>query len=165
MLQMMVILLLIVLILFGLASISQSYATAQQAQAMIEANRATQIASAGNLVTILMIALLLASSLVAVAVIAYLVYRVKTKIQPGISQGQWVSGPNANFGRVGQVGQSAGQLGQPSANELLPAMLTMLLVQMLRQQAGPVQGANQPFTLEEPLDQQLPSLTDDFWSM
>jgi hypothetical protein len=162
MLQMMVILLLIVLILFGLASISQSYATAQQAQAMIEANRATQIASTGNLVTILMIALLLASSLVAVAVIAYLVYRVKVKAS--VSTGQWVSGPNANFGRVGQVGQPMDQLGQPSANELLPAMLTMLLVQMLRQQTGRGQSANQLFTLEEPQDQ-VPSLTDDFWSM
>jgi hypothetical protein len=43
-------------------------------------------------------------------------------------------------------------------------MLTMLLVQMLRQQTGPTQGVNQPFTLEEPQDQ-VPSLTDDFWSM
>ncbi|MCX6064839.1 MAG: hypothetical protein NT121_03675 [Chloroflexi bacterium] len=53
MIQIFVILLLVTFVaLFGLASISQSYATAKQAQAAIEASRAAQIASTGNLVAI-----------------------------------------------------------------------------------------------------------------
>jgi hypothetical protein len=41
---------LIVVLLFSLSSISQSYASAKQAQAAIEASRAVQVASASNLV-------------------------------------------------------------------------------------------------------------------
>ncbi len=152
MIYVIVILLIVLLGLFSLSSISQSYASAQQAQAAIEASRTAQIASTGNLITILVMALLIVSFLVAVAVIAYLVYRLKVKTMPGSANGQWMPGPNANFGRVGQ----------PSANDMLPAMVTMLLIQMMRQRPGQNQQANQQFTLEEPLDQ-LPIIDDDFW--
>ena len=157
MIYVIVILLIFLLGLFSLSSISQSYASAQQAQAAIEASRTAQIASTGNLITILVMALLIVSFLVAVAVIAYLVYRLKVKTMPGSANGQWAPGPNANFGRVGQ----------PSVNEMLPAMMTMLMIDLLsksmvRQQPGQNQQANQQFTLEEPLDQ-LPVLDDDFW--
>ena len=149
MIYVIVILLIVLLGLFSLSSISQSYATAQQAQAAIEASRSAQIASTGNLVTILVMALLIVSVLVAVAVIAYLTYKLKVKSMPGSGKGQWVSGPNANFGRVGQ----------PSVNDLLPSMMSMLILQMLRQQSG--QG--QQFTLEEPQDE-FPILGEDFWT-
>lgn len=153
MIYVIVILLIVLLGLFSLSSISQSYASAQQAQAAIEASRTAQIASTGNLITILVMALLIVSFLVAVAVIAYLVYRLKIKTMPGSANGQWLPGPNANFGRVGQ----------PSVNEMLPAMMTMLLIQMMRQQQpGQNPQTSQQFTLEEPLDQ-LPVLDDDFW--
>jgi hypothetical protein len=152
MIYVIVILLIVLLGLFSLSSISQSYASAQQAQAAIEASRTAQIASTGNLITILVMALLIVSFLVAVAVIAYLVYRLKIKTMPGFAKDQWLPGPNANFGRVGQ----------PSINDMLPAMMTMLIIQMMRQQPGQNQQPNQQFTLEEPLDQ-LPVLDDDFW--
>ena len=157
MIYVIVILLIVLLGLFSLSSISQSYASAQQAQAAIEASRTAQIASTGNLITILVMALLIVSFLVAVAVIAYLIYRLKGKTMAGSGNGQWAPGPNANFGRVGQ----------PSINEMLPAMMTMLMIDllsksMMRQQPGQNQQANQQFTLEEPLDQ-LPILDDDFW--
>jgi len=159
MIYVIVILLIVLLGLFSLSSISQSYASAQQAQAAIEASRTAQIASTGNLITILVMALLIVSFLVAVAVIAYLIYRLKIKTMSGSANGQWLPGPNANFGRVGQ----------PSADEMLPAMMTMLLLDllsksMMRQQPGQNQQASQHFTLEEPLDQ-LPVLDDDFWGV
>ena len=152
MIYVIVILLIVLLGLFSLSSISQSYASAQQAQAAIEASRTAQIASTGNLITILVMALLIVSFLVAVAVIAYLIYQLKVKTMAGSGKGQWLPGPNANFGRVGQ----------PSVNDMLPAMMTMLIIQMMRQQPGQDQQANQQFTLEEPFDQ-LPVLDDDFW--
>ncbi|NCP87681.1 MAG: hypothetical protein CO094_07800 [Anaerolineae bacterium CG_4_9_14_3_um_filter_57_17] len=58
--------------LMGLASISQSYAAAKQAQAAIEAGRAAEIASAGNLVMIVTLAILL---LAALATIGWLLLR------------------------------------------------------------------------------------------
>lgn len=150
-----VFLLLIILALFGLASISQSYASAQQAQAAIEASRAAQIASTGNLVTILAMALVVVTILIAVVVIAYLVYRLKFKVLLDSGNNQRIVSQNASFGHVTQ----------PSANDLLPSILTMLMIQLIRQQ----DGQRQQFMLEEPQDQ-LPVLYDaqhysDFWRM
>jgi hypothetical protein len=48
------ILLFIVIVVWGLSSVSQSLATAKQAQVTIETARAAQVASTGNLVTILL---------------------------------------------------------------------------------------------------------------
>ena len=53
------ILLFIVIVVWGLSSISQSLATAKQAQATFETARAAQVASTGNLVTILVTALVI----------------------------------------------------------------------------------------------------------
>jgi len=105
--------LVITLILFGFSSISQSYATAQQAQAAIEASRAAQIASTGNLIVIVTLAILL---LVAIAVIAYLLH---ARRQPGYRRN---SGPNT------------GQVSQADMSSLPPAALTMLLVQTMQKQ-------------------------------
>lgn len=110
---------LIVVLLFGLSSISQSYASAKQAQATIEASRAAQIASAGNLVTLVTVALVIVAVLVAVVVIVWLLLRARSH-----PKRQWVSGPNANWG----------QLPQPQANALLPALLSMMLYQMMQSQ-------------------------------
>jgi Na+-transporting methylmalonyl-CoA/oxaloacetate decarboxylase gamma subunit len=51
------ILLFIVIVVWGLSSVSQSRPSAKQAQATIETARAAQVASTGNLVTILVTAL------------------------------------------------------------------------------------------------------------
>jgi len=158
MIYIIVILLIVLLALFSLSSISQSYASAQQAQAAIEASRTAQIASAGNLVTILVMALLIIAVLVAVAIIAYLVYRLKVKTMLSPSKDHWAPGPNANFGRVVQ----------PSPNDMLPAVMTMLMIDLLNksiisQQTGQAQQVGQQFTLEEPQDL-LPVLDDDFWT-
>jgi Na+/H+ antiporter NhaC len=108
--------LVIVIILFGFSSMSQSYASAKQAQAAIEASRTAQIASAGNLVVIVTLAILL---LVAIAVIAYLLLHAR---QPGQRRN---SRPNT------------GQVPQADMSSLLPAMLTMLLLQAMQKQSDP----------------------------
>jgi O-antigen/teichoic acid export membrane protein len=101
-------------LLFGLSSVSQSYATAQQAQAAIEASRATQIASAGNLVIIAALTILL---LVAIAIITYLLLYAR---QPGQRRN---SRPHT------------GLVSDTDMNSLLPAMLTMLMYQMMQSQS------------------------------
>jgi len=130
-----VIALLIVILLLGLSSISQSYASAKQAQAAIEASRAAQIASTGNLVTLVTVALVIVAVLAAAVLVAWLLLR--TKSQP---KRQWVSGPNANWGQVPQ----------PQANALLPALLSMMLYQMMQSQQQNQQETEQFWLMNEP---------------
>ena len=111
-----ILILFIIALLFVFSSMSQSYATAQQAQAAIEASRTAQIASTGNLVVIATLAILL---LVAIAVIAYLLLHAR---QPGYRRN---SRPNT------------GQVPQADLNSLLPAMLTMLLLQAMQKHTDP----------------------------
>ena len=65
-------LLLIVVVIFGIASGMQSYASARQAQATIEVAKVAQVNAWGNLVTIMTLALVI---LVVVAVIIFFLYR------------------------------------------------------------------------------------------
>jgi|GEM_PF-6022518 len=65
---------LIVILLFGLSSISQSYATAKQAQAAIEASKTAQIASIGNLIVIAVVALVIVVLLAATIFTAWLLH-------------------------------------------------------------------------------------------
>jgi ABC-type Fe3+ transport system permease subunit len=108
--------LLILALLFGFSSMSQSYASSQQAQAAIEASRTAQIASTGNLIVIVTLAVFL---LVAIAVIAYLLLHAR---QLGLRRN---SQPNT------------GQVPQADMSSLLPAMLTMLLLQAMQKQNDP----------------------------
>lgn len=73
------ILLVIVVLVWGLSSISQSYAAARQAQASIEASRAAQIASTGNLVTILAVVLVILALLAIIGFALWLFYQVRIK--------------------------------------------------------------------------------------
>ncbi len=116
-----VIILLFLALLFALPSVSQSYASAKQAQAVIETSRVAQIASAGNLIIIATLSLLL---LAALGVIGYLLWRTRQT-----SQSRWVSGPNANWGQQ--------QTQQPDANAMLPALMAALLVQVMNNQQQP----------------------------
>ncbi|PKN91202.1 MAG: hypothetical protein CVU44_20810 [Chloroflexi bacterium HGW-Chloroflexi-6] len=112
-----ILILFIIALLFGFSSMSQSYATAQQAQAAIEASRTAQIASTGNLVVIVTLAIVL---LVAIAIIAYLLLHAR---QPAGQRGN--SRPNTS------------QVPQADLSSLLPAMLTMLLLQAMQKQSDP----------------------------
>jgi lysylphosphatidylglycerol synthetase-like protein (DUF2156 family) len=111
--------LLIVALIFGLSSISQSYASAKQAQAVIEASRAAQIASAGNLVSLVSVALVIMAVLVAVVVIAWFVLQVKS--QP---KRRWMAGSN----------EDREEVSSPQFNAMLPVLFSMMMYQMIQSQ-------------------------------
>ena len=143
-------LLFVIVFLFSLASVSQSYATAQQAQAAIEASRAAQIASTGNLVTIVTVALVAISLLAAVVLIAWLVLRAKS--QP---KRQWNPSRNGVWD----------QFQQPDANALIPALMTLLLYEMTQHQQH---DAEQTWLNEPALNDTLndtPAFPDNTWDM
>ena len=78
-----VFLLLIVLIVFGVSSSAQSYATVQQAEAMKKVAEVAEINAWGNLILIVAILVILLVVLAAIAAIVYLRIRVDTaKKQP-----------------------------------------------------------------------------------
>jgi hypothetical protein len=106
--------LVIMVILFGLSSISQSYATAQQAQAAIEASKTAQIASAGNLVVIV------AASLVIVVILAAAIFTA------------WLlhSKPLWSKRQISDQAVHLQQSQQPDVNGLLQTVLTLLTYQI-----------------------------------
>ena len=146
-----VLLLFLIILLFSLSSVSLSYATAKQAEAAIEASRAAQIASSGNLVAMVVIVVLVIMLLAVIGFSVYLAYKLQVKSKSNPTRSAWRPGQSANF--------------EPTVNEMLPAMLSMLMIQVMRQQAG----QSQQFTLEEP--QEEFSILDnaqhdsDFWRM
>ena len=71
-----VFILVVVLIVFGMTSSAQSYATAQHAQAQIEVARVAQINAWGNLAVILSILVIVVVILVLVVALVYLRIRV-----------------------------------------------------------------------------------------
>ncbi len=150
MIPLLILVLFVIVFLFSLASVSQSYATAQQAQAAIEASRAAQISSTGNLVTIVTVALVAIALLAAVVVIAWLVLRAKS--QP---KRQWSSSRNGGWG----------QFQQPDANALIPALMTLLLYEMTqhRQHDAEQSWMNEP-ALNDTLND-IPAFPDNTWNM
>jgi ABC-type Fe3+ transport system permease subunit len=128
---------LILALIFGLSSMSQSYATARQAQVAIEASRVAQIASVGNLVALVTVALVIVATLVTVVLVGWLFLRGRSQ-----AKRQWTPGPNAQWGQVSQ----------PQANALLPALLTVLLYQMMQNQQQHFQESEQFWMLNEPAD-------------
>jgi len=73
-----VISLLILALVFGVSSISQSHATAKQAQATIEIARAAEFANIGNLVVILLLVLLVIG---VIGITLYFLFHSKTNSQ------------------------------------------------------------------------------------
>src|SRR5687768_6774989 len=78
MLYVVIAVLMLVVIVFGLSSTSQSYAAAQQAKAQIETAQLGQINAWGNLVTILTIALFVVIFVAMVAVLVWALYKRST---------------------------------------------------------------------------------------
>ena len=107
-----VIAVLILALVFGFSSISQSYATAKQAQATIETARAAEIASTGNLIAIVLFALLV---IVVIGVSLHFFLRFKNTSQ---QQSQ-----KSTQSHIGEAGQAS-----------LDSILTLLVIQMLQNQ-------------------------------
>jgi hypothetical protein len=147
----------VIVFIFSLSSVSQSYATAQQAQAAIEASRAAQIASTGNLVSLVTMALVIIASLVAVIVIAWLVLRAKSQ-----SKRHWTANRNAGWDQFDLLSKS-----QPRTNALVEALMTQLLYEMSQhQQHQDVERfwMNEPAILNDSLND-TPSFPDNTWDM
>ena len=140
-----ILVLLIVALLFGLSSISQSYATAKQAQAAIEASHVAQTASLGNLTIILVTAVIVLAVLLLGIFIAYLEFK-------SIPSRRSKSAVKA---------ASFPHFEQEDGTQLLPALMTMLMVEMLRRQE------TQRPTMIEMSHPEIPIMDDhnDFWSM
>ena len=107
-----VISLLIVALVFGFSSISQSYATAKQAQATIETARAAEIASTGNLIAILLFALLV---IVVIGVSLHFFLSLKTTSQQHSHKSK-----QSHLSQEGSVS--------------LDSIITLLVIQMLQNQ-------------------------------
>ncbi len=152
MIPLLVLLLFVIVFLFGLSSVSQSYATAKQAQAAIEASRAAQIASTGNLVSLVTVSLVIVAVLTAVIVIAWFVLRAKAH-----PKRQWTRTNNGGWD----------QFQQPRTNALVEALMTQLLYEMSQhQQHQDVEQfwMNEPAMLNDTFND-TPSFPDNTWEM
>ena len=150
-------LLFVIVFLFSLASVSQSYATAQQAQAAIEASRAAQIASTGNLISLVTVTLVIVAALAAVVVIAWLILRAKAQ-----SKRHWTGSRSGGWDQFDLLSKS-----QPQTNALVQALMTQLLYELSQhQQHQDVEQfwMNEPAMLNDSLND-APSFPDNTWDM
>ena len=129
--------LLLIVIIFGVSSGMDSYATAQQARATIEVAQVAQVNAWGNLVTILTIALELVIFVALVAVVLWVIYKRSA-----------VSGQRSAGSR--QMPEVRPQ-SQISINELTQLMM----LDMLRSMRAPAQPAlpDRSVPSEEPVDE------------
>ncbi len=113
-------------IAWAISSTSQAWASARQAQAAIEAGRAAHAASLGNLVAIIVIALLV---IVLLGVLAWALYlRWKLQNPPR----RWQPGPNAQWGKVKTLDGSPQSALPPSAS-VLDALVQLETLKVLSQ--------------------------------
>jgi len=117
--------LVLVVVIFGVSSTAQSYATAQQAQAQIETARAAQLASTGNLVTILTTALVIVAVLVLIAFGLWILYKRSMKSQ----QRSAFSGQHSVHGQLDDASP-------------MPALKTLIQLETLKA----LRAMNAPFT-------------------
>jgi len=103
--------LLIIVVIFGISSGMQSYATAQQAQAQIEVAKVAQISSWGNLVTILTLALVILVALMLIVGVLWMLYKRSART-------------TANHQRPVATPREEPQMG---TNELTQLMMVLLL--------------------------------------
>jgi hypothetical protein len=132
----------LVLITWGLSSISASLAAAKQAQATIEAARTAQIASSGNLISLLTTVLVIVVILAGIAVIFWIVYQAR--IRPLLAS---LPGNHRPFHAV-----NGSQQPQVSTSDPLGQLVTLATLQMLRdmQRDPRALPPSQQSTLEEP---------------
>jgi lysylphosphatidylglycerol synthetase-like protein (DUF2156 family) len=152
-----VVILFLIVALFSLSSVSQSYATAKQAQAAIEASRVAQIASTGNLVSLVTVALVIVAVLTAVVVTAWLVLRARA--QP---KRHWTRTNNGGWDQFDLLSKS-----QHRTNALVEALMTQLLYEMSQHQQH---QDNEQFLMNEPAMlndtfNDTPSFPDNTWDM
>ena len=142
------ILLIIVIVVWGLASISQSYATAKQAQATIETARAAQVASTGNLAMILVTALVILVSLALICFGLWLYFQVRVK--PTLTRaGLYKGNTQRIFGRHNQP-----EIASQDPLGLLAEMMAFQMYQQMQRELRE-QRQEQPAQLDDGEDQWL----------
>lgn len=130
--------LLLVVIIFGVSSTSQSYATAQQAKAQIETAQLGQINAWGNLVTIITIAFLVVVFVALAALMVWMIYKRSTLTQSRIA-------------RVQQPAVEARPERQISVNELIQLEALRMLKEM--------RGSSTPALPDRASDDEIPWLS------
>jgi len=142
-----IVILIAVLVLAALAaSMASSAASAAQAQAAIEAARAAQVSAAGQAASSMALAAIVGAGLMlTISLLAlYAVYQVRKRkaasrslIVPSYpgeqddnvrAPGQWVSGPNANWGRL--------PAGNPPQSTIDRAFERWIMLQMMQSMAA-----------------------------
>jgi O-antigen/teichoic acid export membrane protein len=127
--------LVLVVIIFGISSTSQSYATAQQAKAQIETAQVAQINAWGNLVTIVTIAFLAVLFVALVALLVWMLYKRSTLTRSRIT-------------RVDQPAVEAKPELQLSVSDLVQLEALRMLKEM--------RGGSTPALPERPSDDDVP---------
>ena len=142
------VLLFIVIVVWGLSSISQSLATAKQAQATIETARAAQVASTGNLVTILVTALVILGILAMIGFGLWLFFQVRVK--PTLTRtGLYPGNTRRMFGLHDQPG-----IADQDPLGLLTQMMALQMYQQMQREMRE-QRQEQPAQLDDGEDQWL----------
>jgi hypothetical protein len=142
------VLLIIVIVVWGLSSISQSLASAKQAQAAIESARASQVASTGNLVTILIMALVILVVIALIGFSLWLFYQIRVK--PILSRTGLLSRSSGRkmFGQSNQP-----ELSNPDPLGMLTQMMTFQMYRQLQMDMRQ-QRYEQPAQLDDDEDNQ-----------
>jgi len=148
---------------FLAGNISQAHVSALQAQASIDASRATQISSVGNVVAIAAIAVLALLVVALGVMVAFLLARqqkdAKSQEQKSDDEQRWVSGPNAHWQqRVPQP--------RPALESTIQTLLLMQLMQQQQQMSQP-RIAQPQLPRREPRDEDEKPFAlleqDDLW--
>ncbi len=142
-----ILVLLIVVLLFGLSSMSQVYLHVKQVQATIEVNLATQIASAGNLLTV---------ALVIVAIVVVVVLLTQVYLHSAVQ-------PKRH--RMASTNTDWEDLPKSQTNAMLPALVTMLAYQLMQSQQEQHQHEAEQFWMTHEPANDSPTFSDTTWDL
>lgn len=123
--------LLVIVVLVATNAIADNAATALQAQAAIEAGKAAKAASVGSTIGIILLGMVLMLSWGVIGVLVLL--RVRDQRN---SEGKWVSGPNARWGKVVDVPRAERLGGQEPSRLGTDPVETLLKIETLRMLKG-----------------------------
>lgn len=136
-----IVILLAVVVIFGVSSGMQSYATAQQAQAQIETARVAQVNAWGNVLTILAVITIVIVAMLLIAAVIWVMYRRSLSRKPrAVSQSPDASAPALPAGKT------------------LEMLLQMKMLELLMDRTQPRNLLDTPREEQAPVDDLFPWL-------
>ncbi len=126
-----VVLIALVLIVWGLADFSQSWAAAKQAQAAIEVGKAARIASLGSTLAVAAIVLLVVALLIVLLYALYLRLKLE-RVQLQHSR-RWEPGPNARWRKQAPKANPAPALPQTAGTDAIQALVQLQALRLLQE--------------------------------